>query len=515
MSSQANQTYTLWPHQIKTLEWMGEVEATPFNVDLKGGIIGLAMGLGKTLIALHHCLTDDNKPSLIVTKKPIVDEWLNAVNKFFPNTSVLVLDRKASDCDLAEDNDIVITTYSYCTRSFKTARPIMRRKWRRVVFDESHVVTNRTALVFKATKIIACNSTFVWCMTGTPICNKNTDLKIQLEVCGHPYIRKKLWALKSRLEKHVMFIGKDAVTITGEGAVAITGADAKGAVAKGAVAGEKAQTVIHHLAMTPVQQDLYVETIRETIAQMDAIAHDKAMRHKKLGYLGCMITKLRQISIGSEMIDVKDRHCKKVVKVLEIAKSLQNPSSLQILCFNKLSIETRASFQNMSLPIYTPIHKKMIVFTSFRKSTEIIRKTFDKEIPSFKYNVIDGSVRNKTEVLNNFQKDPSVRCLFMNYKVGAEGLNITNASLVVLFDPWWNDAVHNQAIARVLRPGQKKVVTIHQLITKNSIEEQIIKLCDAKSLLNNTCFDEKKGKRTKFLTLDIFKEQRLNILRER
>ncbi len=467
------QTYTLWPHQATTVEWMGAVETAPPNADVKGGVVGLAMGLGKTLIALHHCLTDKHKkPSLIVTKKPILDEWVkNGVNKFFKGKKVLVLDRKTSDAEASDEADIVITTYSYCTQAYKMSRLIMDMCWRRVVFDESHVMGRRTSLLFKASKTIASNSQFVWCMSGTPLCNKNTDLKIQLEVCGYPQ-KKKNWSLNiDNLANHTMFMDADCANTGNTPPV------------------KKPKTVVHSIDMTQTQRALYTETIEKTVALTNGT--DKKAHHKRLGYLGGMLTKLRQISIGAEMLGVKDQHANKARKVLEIAKTLNTKTS-KLTTYNPTPDNT---------------HHKMVVFTSFRKSVEIVRNMFAAEIPSFRSVVVDGSVKNKTAVIDSFQTDPSINCLFMNYKVGSEGLNITNASVVVLLEPWWNDAVHNQAIARALRPGQKKRVVIHQLITKDSIEEHMINLCSVKRSLRDRCFEDTPLSQEKMLTLDILKEQ--------
>src|SRR6266581_159160 len=56
------------------------------------------------------------------------------------------------------------------------------------------------------------------------------------------------------------------------------------------------------------------------------------------------------------------------------------------------------------------------------------------------------------------------------------GLNLTAASYVVLFDPWWNPAVENQAIDRTHRLGQTNKVIAYRLLIKNSIEEKIPEL---------------------------------------
>ena len=50
-------------------------------------------------------------------------------------------------------------------------------------------------------------------------------------------------------------------------------------------------------------------------------------------------------------------------------------------------------------------------------------------------------------------------------------------------DPWWNAATQNQATDRAHRIGQKRVVSVHKVIARGTIEERILKLQEAKDQL--------------------------------
>ena len=71
----------------------------------------------------------------------------------------------------------------------------------------------------------------------------------------------------------------------------------------------------------------------------------------------------------------------------------------------------------------------------------------------------------------------------ISLKAGGTGLNLTAADTVIHFDPWWNVAAQNQATDRAHRIGQDKVVTVIQLVMKNSIEERILELQQMKKEL--------------------------------
>ena len=64
-----------------------------------------------------------------------------------------------------------------------------------------------------------------------------------------------------------------------------------------------------------------------------------------------------------------------------------------------------------------------------------------------------------------------------------QGLNLTAADIVIHYDPWWNLAAQNQATDRAHRIGQTNVVSVFKLIARHTIEENILKLQEAKRKL--------------------------------
>jgi SNF2 family DNA or RNA helicase len=93
---------------------------------------------------------------------------------------------------------------------------------------------------------------------------------------------------------------------------------------------------------------------------------------------------------------------------------------------------------------------------------------------------LDGSTRNRQDVIDAFQ-DPSGPPVFLlSLKAGGTGLNLTAADYVVHLDPWWNPAVEQQATDRAHRIGQDKPVVSCRLIAEGTVEERILDLQDAK-----------------------------------
>ena len=79
-------------------------------------------------------------------------------------------------------------------------------------------------------------------------------------------------------------------------------------------------------------------------------------------------------------------------------------------------------------------------------------------------------------MIARFQGGGGPPVFLLSLKAGGVGINLTAADYVILFDPWWNPAVERQAVDRTHRIGQEKPVFVYRIITRESIEEQILAL---------------------------------------
>jgi len=78
----------------------------------------------------------------------------------------------------------------------------------------------------------------------------------------------------------------------------------------------------------------------------------------------------------------------------------------------------------------------------------------------------------------------------LSLRAAGTGLNLTAASYVVLFDPWWNPAVEAQAIDRTHRIGQTSQVIAYRLLAKDTVEEKIRRLQQDKAALARAIVEE-------------------------
>ena len=73
----------------------------------------------------------------------------------------------------------------------------------------------------------------------------------------------------------------------------------------------------------------------------------------------------------------------------------------------------------------------------------------------------------------------------ISLRAGGLGLNLVSADTVILYEPWWNPAVENQAMDRVHRIGQTKKVFVYKLIVENTVEEKMLELQEKKKALQS------------------------------
>ena len=64
---------------------------------------------------------------------------------------------------------------------------------------------------------------------------------------------------------------------------------------------------------------------------------------------------------------------------------------------------------------------------------------------------------------------------------------------IIHYDPWWNQAVQNQATDRAHRIGQTKAVSVYKLIVKDTIEEKIVKMQENKKDLADAILSGENG----------------------
>ena len=119
---------------------------------------------------------------------------------------------------------------------------------------------------------------------------------------------------------------------------------------------------------------------------------------------------------------------------------------------------------------------KILIFSNYTSMLQLIQDALEK---NEHYNRIiyylDGKTKDRIDVVNRFESaDEGI--VLISIKAGGVGLNLVSAQDVIIYDPWWNPFVEQQAVDRAYRIGQDKPVTVYKLVAATTIEERIVEM---------------------------------------
>jgi SNF2 family DNA or RNA helicase len=126
---------------------------------------------------------------------------------------------------------------------------------------------------------------------------------------------------------------------------------------------------------------------------------------------------------------------------------------------------------------------KMLVFSQWTSLLDLVEPHL--HAAGFAFARIDGSTRNRGDVVDRFQNPDGPPILLASLKAGGVGLNLTAADHVFILDPWWNPFVEDQAADRTHRIGQDRPVSVYRLVAEDTVEERVLDLQEKKREIAN------------------------------
>jgi len=147
------------------------------------------------------------------------------------------------------------------------------------------------------------------------------------------------------------------------------------------------------------------------------------------------------------------------------------------------------------LPRLFKLGHKVLIFSQFKTTLDIL-ETYAAELRGWKCCRIDGSVgqEERYEQITSFNKDKTFNLFLLSTRAGGQGINLTAADTVILFDSDWNPQQDLQAMDRAHRIGQTKPVIVYRLATRGTVEETLLFKADAKRKLEKLIIQKGKFK---------------------
>lgn len=465
----------LRPYQKEGFKWINEITDLGF-----GGVLADDMGLGKTLQIIAFLLSQKKSKSIVVVPTSVIYNWMDEFEKFAPSIRIGLVHGSKSKRDkvlrefkrglgikIEEDNlkeksyekyDVLLTTYGTLKNDEKAYENL---SFDYCIIDEAQNIKNPAAQATLSVKNIKSRCNIA--LTGTPIENNLMELWSIFDFVMPGYLFTKdrfrerfildesnLSELKSLITPFILRRLKEDVL---------------------SELPEKLEKK-YLVEMKGKQKQLYSFYVKAIKNQLNENKSSEKSGRDKIN-LFSYLTKLREICLDPSLVapDYTGGSSKLTV-VKEIVKDASESG------------------------------KKILLFSQFTSVLKKIEEDFKKEDISYLY--LDGgtSAKDRVERVKKFNEDSNIKVFLISLKAGGVGLNLTSASVVIHFDPWWNPAVEDQATDRAHRFGQENKVEVIKLVAKDTIEEKIVLMQEDKRELIQSLMDGKTmdGKGLKRLT---------------
>ena len=424
----------LRPYQMRGFMWMQALDRLHM-----GGILADDMGLGKTLqvislLAWAASRGDDKRPSIVVAPTSLVYNWMAEIGRFAPSLRVAVSEGSQSQraqtisrlSGEACDVDVYITSYPLIRRDIAQLQSIT---FRFAILDEAQNIKNAMSVGAGAVKQIKAQTRFA--LTGTPMENHPGELWSIFDFVLPGYL------LSFAQFMHRFGTGEEMDVLRRRIRPFLLRR------LKGDVLRELPEKIeIQMLAdMTEEQRRVYQASLLRLRPQVEGMLSSGG----RIEVLAA-ITELRQIC-GHPSLVLPDYAASsgKLDMLLEI------------------------------LPGALEAGHRALIFSQFTRMLRILQRRLEAAGVECMYLDGDTPPKRRVEMVEEFNGGCG-KVFLISLKAGGSGLNLVGADTVIHFDPWWNPAAEDQATDRAHRIGQKNTVNVIRLITRGTIEEQVVKL---------------------------------------
>ena len=424
----------LRPYQKRGFMWMQALDRLHM-----GGILADDMGLGKTLqvislLAWACAQKEDRRPSIVVAPTSLVYNWNAELGRFAPHLRVMVsegtqVQRSQMIAQLANEDcgvDVYITSYPLIRRDIAQLQHIA---FRFAILDEAQNIKNAMSVGAGAVKQLKAQTRFA--LTGTPMEN-------------HP---GELWSIFDFVLPGYLLSFAQFMHRFGDG-------------------GEMdiLRRRIRPFLLRRLKGDVLKELPEKNEIQMLADMTDEQRRVYQASLLRLRPQVEGMLSSGSR-IEV-------LSAITELRQICGHPS---LVLPDYAASSGKLDLLLDILPGALEAGHRALVFSQFTRMLRILQRRLEAAGVQCLYLDGDTPPKRRIELVEEFNGGAG-QVFLISLKAGGSGLNLTGADTVIHFDPWWNPAAEDQATDRAHRIGQKHTVNVIRLITRGTIEEQVVRL---------------------------------------
>ncbi len=434
---------TLRDYQLEGFRWLTRLAAWG-----AGAVLADDMGLGKTVQALALLLDRASKgPALVIAPTSVGFNWMDEAARFAPSLKLAVY-ADSEDRGLALERlgpkDVLVLSYGLLARDLERLRQV---RFATVIFDEAQALKNAATQRARAAREL--QAEFRCALSGTPLENHLGELWSLYRIV-FPGLLGSWDAFRDRFATPI----EKRIDPTAAPALARVLAPFLLRRTKGQVEQElPARTEINvPVVLSAPEWQLYEDARLAALSELETPKAKLREAQRRVQVLAAL-TRLRLLASHPRLYDpASTLESAKLKRLLELVDEL------------------------------TAEGHRALIFSQFTSHLALVREVLDAR--GVRYQYLDGSTP-RTERKRRVQafQEGDAPLFLISLKAGGFGLNLTAADNAIHLDPWWNPAVEDQASDRAHRIGQTRPVTIYRLVTRGTIEEQILALHEDKRAL--------------------------------
>ncbi|ETI25057.1 hypothetical protein G647_04427 [Cladophialophora carrionii CBS 160.54] len=514
----------LRPHQVEGVKFLYRCTTGLVDEKAKGCIMADEMGLGKTLqcITLMWTLLKQSPEAgkstiqkcIIACPASLVKNWANELVKWLGEGAItpFAIDGKATKEELTMQlkqwamatgrgiaRPVLIVSYESLRLNIDELKDV---KLGLMLCDEGHRLKNADSETYMALTGLNVERRVI--LSGTPIQNDLTEYYALLDFANPGYLGTKA-DFRKKFELPILrgrdAAGSDTDKQKGREANAELGSLVKKFIIRRTndILSKYLPVKYEHVVfcnLAPFQKDLYNHFIQSP--DIKSLLRGKGSQP------------LKAIGILKKLCNHPD--------LLDLEKDL--PGSEKFWPDDYVPKEARgrdrdvkswhsgkfAVLERMLARIRQDTNDKIVLISNYTQTLDV----FEKLCRARSYGCLrlDGTMNvNKRQKLVDKFNDPNGEefVFLLSSKAGGCGINLIGANRLVLFDPDWNPAADQQALARVWRDGQKKDCFVYRFMSTGTIEEKVFQRQSHKQALSSTVVDSAEDVERHF-TLDSLRE---------
>ena len=404
-------------------------------------------------------------PFIVVVPLSTMPSWAETFDHWAPDVNYIVYNGNEAARNIIKENELLVnnnpqkakfhvllTTYEYILAD---ASFLSQIKWQFMAIDEAHRLKNRVSQLYA--KLLEFKAPSRLLITGTPIQNTLGELSALMD-----FLMPGTIEIEENLDLQSEEAGRKIAVLT-----------------------DKIKPFILRRTKNKVENDLPPKTekiIRVELSdvQLEYYKNILTRNYEALNQGG----KGPKQSLLNIMMELKKASNHPFMFPSAEDRIMAGSDRREDLLKNLITSSGKMMLLDQLLTKLRKDNHRVLIFSQMVKMLDILSDYL--RLRNYQFQRLDGTIAAgpRRMAIDHFNAPESNDfCFLLSTRAGGLGINLMTADTVILFDSDWNPQADLQAMARAHRIGQTKPVSIYRLVSKETVEEEVLERARNKLML--------------------------------